>query len=80
MVNVRFLLQALKEKILFIYHGILDGLDKQVSEDEEEGRVALNSVYIDNPNDESGIALLDTELPVKKTRKKRACCMCCGLE
>ena len=58
-------------------------LDKQVSEDEEEGRAALNSPspYTDHStNNEGGIALLDTELPVKKVRKRTACCMCCGLE
>ena len=56
-------------------------LDRQVSEDEEEGRVALNSHYTDgSANDEGGIALLDTELPVKRARKRTACCMCCGLE
>jgi len=53
---------------------------KQVSEDEED-RVALNSPYTDHqPNDEGGIALLDTELPTKRARKKTACCMCCGLD
>jgi len=54
---------------------------RQVSEDEEEGRVALNSPYTDrSPNDEGGIALLDTELPVRKARKKTPCCMCFGLD
>ena len=55
-------------------------LDKQVSED-EEGSVALNGHYTDHlANNEGGIVLLDTELPVKRPRKKTACCMCCGLE
>jgi len=53
---------------------------KRVSEDEEEGSVALNSSYIDNPNGEDSIALLDTELPVRKARKKQVSCMCFGLE
>jgi hypothetical protein len=55
-------------------------LDTQVSEDGEEGRVALNSHHLDNPDEEGGIALLDTELPVRRARKKTACCMCCGLK
>jgi hypothetical protein len=49
---------------------------KLVSEDE----VALNSPYIDNPDGEDGIALLDTELPAKRAVKKKACCMCCRLD
>ncbi|KAF8813940.1 hypothetical protein BYT27DRAFT_7220271 [Phlegmacium glaucopus] len=53
---------------------------RRVSGDDEEGRVALNSTYVDNSNDEGGIALLDTELPTKKARKTRGCCMCCGLD
>lgn len=59
-------------------------LDKQVSEDEEEGRVALDSpshYYTDHPaNEGGGVVFLDTELPVKRARNKTACCMCCGLE
>ena len=70
---------AFEEQKTYIYD--LRSLDKQVSEDEEDGRITLNSPYTDHPaNDESGIALLDTELPTKRARKKTPCCMCCGVE
>ena len=69
----------LRSKNLYIHY--IWALDKQVSEDEEDGRITLNSPYADHQaNDESGIALLDTELPVKRARKKTAYCMCCGLQ
>jgi hypothetical protein len=55
-------------------------LDKRVSEEEEEGRVALNGAYIDDPNGDGGISPLDTELPATRPQKKKVCCMCCGLE
>jgi hypothetical protein len=57
-------------------------IDKAVSTDEEEGRVALNSPYRDNgANDESRVALLDTELPTTtRPKRKSSCCVCCGLE
>jgi hypothetical protein len=57
-------------------------LDKQVSEDanEEEGRVTLNTGS-HSANDEGGIALpADSELQLKKARRKTACCVCFGLE
>ena len=54
--------------------------DNQVSATDEEAGRLVDSHYIDHPNDEGGIALLDTELPAKRARKKPACCMCCGLE
>ena len=70
--------KGFEQKNLYIYIWMLD---KQVSEDEEDGRTMLNSPYTDHPaNDESAIALLDSELPVKRARKKSACCMCFGLE
>lgn len=53
-------------------------LDKQVPEDEEDGRITLNSPYTDHSV--NNVALLDTELPTKRARKKTACCMCCSLE
>ncbi|TFK44266.1 hypothetical protein BDQ12DRAFT_701788 [Crucibulum laeve] len=58
---------------------------KQVDGDEEEGRVALTSppAYRDavSPNDEAGMALLNTELPTTNTRRtrKKGCCVCFGI-
>jgi hypothetical protein len=72
-----------EQKKTYISKIISGRLDKRVSEDEEEGRITLNSPYTDHPavaNDQSGIILLDTELPARRARKKTACCMCCGLE
>ncbi|KDR75058.1 hypothetical protein GALMADRAFT_98188 [Galerina marginata CBS 339.88] len=55
---------------------------RQAADDDEEGRVALTSPSVDNVNGESRIALLDTEIPnsSRRTRKKKACCMCCGVD
>jgi len=56
---------------------------KQVSEDEleEEGRIALNGPYLDNPNEDGIPLVLDTELPARRVRKpKKTCCVCCGLD
>ena len=59
--------------------------DRQTAaDDDEEGRVALTATPVAEGFQGSGnrIALLDTEIPAssRRTRKKKACCMCCGLE
>ena len=73
--------EALRLRSKNLYKSNIWTLDKQVSEDEEEGRVALTNHYTVHPaTDEGGIVLLDTELPAKRARKKTACCMCCGIK
>jgi len=55
---------------------------RQVSDD-EEGRVALVSAQAEDLQGDGHIALLDTEIPSTRsirTKKKKSCCMCCGLD
>ena len=57
--------------------------DRQTSNDDEEGRVALTSATVeDTLHGNNNIVLLDTEIPNSsiRTKKKKACCMCCGYE
>lgn len=59
-----------------------DSRYKPVASDDEEGRVALHSPYTDGDDDgEPGSRLLNTEIPVRRPRRKRSkCCMCCGVD
>jgi len=81
--NVHFLLcQRLSFSVLILPFRL--PADKQAAADDEEGRVALTTTPVAEGFHDSGnrIALLDTEIPAssRRTRKKKACCMCCGLE
>jgi hypothetical protein len=83
MMNVHFLprCQRLSFSVLILPFRFL--ADRQTAADDEEGRVALTATPVADGFQDSGnrIALLDTEIPASSRRtRKKACCMCCGLE
>lgn len=57
-------------------------IDKQVSQEEDQGRVARGTAPAYHDADEESASLLDTSLPTRRpTRSKRKdCCMCCGMK
>ncbi|ESK92964.1 hypothetical protein Moror_9037 [Moniliophthora roreri MCA 2997] len=66
----------------------IDGYDRVSSDEEGQGRVALQDTpapaYQDEPmrDGEEAVALLDTEIPTQRPKRKRqsGCCVCCGVD